>query len=190
MDIEINHLSKCFKEKVVLQDFNAVFLENKINCLMGSSGAGKTTLINLLMGLMEPDAGEIKGIQGKRISAVFQEDRLIEHWNAMKNVKLVCEKTITEQMITQDFLCVELENDMDKPVKSFSGGMRRRVAIVRAMLAKSDLIILDEPFKGLDELLKIKVVDYVKLRSAGKTIILVTHDKEEVRLLEANLITI
>lgn len=190
MDIQLIHLSKQYDEKLILRDLSATFLEGRMNCLMGASGAGKTTVINILMGLDKPDYGEIYGVQGKRIAAVFQEDRLIEHWNSMKNVKLVCDKSVTEQTIDLDFMRVGLEEGKDKPVKNFSGGMRRRVAIVRAMLAKSDIIILDEPFKGLDDTLKGQVIDYVKQRTAGKTVIVVTHDKEEVKLLEANLITL
>ena len=142
------------------------------------------------MGLVEPDFGKVQGSRGKRVAAVFQEDRLIEHWNATQNVKLVCDKTISEEVIEQEFFKVGLEDYKNEPVKNFSGGMRRKVAIVRAMLAKSDLIILDEPFKGLDEILKNQVIEYVKLKAKEKTVIVVTHEKEEVQLLEANLITL
>jgi len=190
MDIKLINLAKQFDQKVIFKDLNVTFLEGKMNCLMGASGIGKTTVINILMGLVEPDSGEVRGGQGKRVAAVFQEDRLIEHWNATQNVKLVCDKTISVDIIEQELLKVGLEDHQDKSVKNFSGGMRRRVAIVRAMLAKSDLIILDEPFKGLDETLKNQVIEYVKLRAKGKTVIVVTHDKEEVQLLEANLITL
>jgi len=190
MDIKLINLAKQFDQKVIFKDLNVTFLEGKMNCLMGASGIGKTTVINILMGLVEPDSGEVRGGQGKRVAAVFQEDRLIEHWNATQNVKLVCDKTISVDIIEQELLKVGLEDHQDKLVKNFSGGMRRRVAIVRAMLAKSDLIILDEPFKGLDETLKNQVIEYVKLRAKGKTVIVVTHDKEEVQLLEANLITL
>lgn len=188
MDIQLLQLSKKFKEKELINNLNATFLEGRINCLMGASGIGKTTIINILMELVKPDAGEILGMQGRRIAAVFQEDRLIEHWDAVKNVRLVCDKSVSTTQIEQEFALVGLEDYQDKPVEKYSGGMRRRVAIVRALLAKSDLIILDEPFKGLDENLKLQVIDYVKRRTKGKTVIVVTHDKEEVQFLEGNLI--
>ncbi|MHB8130703.1 MAG: ATP-binding cassette domain-containing protein [Mobilitalea sp.] len=190
MDIKLIDLSKRFDQKVIFQDLNITFLEGRMNCLMGASGIGKTTVINILMGLVEPDSGKVQGTRGKRVAAVFQEDRLIEHWNATQNIKLVCDKSISEEVIEQEFLIVGLEDNQNKPVRNFSGGMRRRVAIVRAMLAKSDLIILDEPFKGLDEILKNQVIEYVKLKAKGKTVIVVTHEKDEVQLLEANLITL
>lgn len=190
MEIQLIRLSKQFDQKQIFCDLNATFLEGRINCLMGASGVGKTTIINILMGLIKPDSGEVRGIQGKKIAVVFQEDRLIEHWDAVRNVRLVCDKSISVDRVEHEFLAVGLDDYKDKLVKNFSGGMRRRVAIVRAMVAKSDMIILDEPFKGLDETLKKQVMEYVKQRSKGKTVIIVTHDKEEVLLLDANVITI
>jgi NitT/TauT family transport system ATP-binding protein len=188
MDIKFSHISKQFEDKLVLNDVNIIFLEGRINCLMGASGIGKTTMINIMLGLIKPDAGKVTGCKNSKIAVVFQEDRLIEHWDGVKNVRLVCEKSISIDQIEQEFRLVGLEDHRDKPVKEYSGGMRRRVALVRAMLAKSDIIILDEPFKGLDDILKRQVIQYVKQNSQGKTVIVVTHDKEEVQLLEANLI--
>jgi NitT/TauT family transport system ATP-binding protein len=157
---------------------------------MGASGKGKTTIINIILGLIKPDTGKVLGCKDCMIAAVFQEDRLIEHWDAVKNVKLVCEKSISTDKIVQELQRVGLEEYRDKPVKDYSGGMRRRVALVRAMLAKSDILIFDEPFKGLDDLLKRQVIHYVKQYTQGKTVIVVTHDKEEVNLLEANLVSL
>lgn len=190
MDIEMFHVSKWFDTNLVLKDFDAVFTEGQVNCLMGASGIGKTTVINLLMGLMKQDSGEIRGIEGRRIAAVFQEDRLIEHFDAIKNVRLVCDKSVTAEFVEQEFQMVGLEEYKNKPVIKMSGGMRRRVAIVRALLCESDLVIMDEPFKGMDEALKNKVIEYTRQRTKGKTVIFVTHDKDEVRLLEAKQITL
>lgn len=190
MNINLNHISKRYEQNQVLKDFNATFWEDGINCLMGASGIGKTTVVNILMGMTKPDTGEIQGMRGKKIAVVFQEDRLIEHWDSIKNVRLVCDKSMTDERIEQELQKVGLEEDQNKPVQNLSGGMRRRVAIVRAMLAKSDLIIMDEPFKGLDAVLKENVMDYVKQKTQGKTVIIVTHDKEEVHYLGARLITI
>lgn len=188
MDITLNHITKQFDQKLIFRDLNATFLENRINCLMGASGIGKTTIVNIIMELIQPDTGEVLGIKGKQIAAVFQEDRLIEHWNALKNIKLVCGKEVAEDTIRLELMRLGIEDGEDKPVSNFSGGMRRRVAIVRAMLAKSDLVILDEPFRGLDDALKIQVVDYIKQSTKGKTVIVVTHEIDDVDLLGANLI--
>lgn len=188
MDITLRHITKQFNQKTVLQDLNVVFLEGRINCLMGASGIGKTTAVHIIMGLVKPDSGEVLGCQGKRVAAVFQEDRLIEHWSAVKNIKLVCGKEVSEEQIKLELNCLGIEAYNDKPVIDFSGGMRRRVAIVRALLANSDLIILDEPFRGLDEALKLRVIDYIKERIKNKTVIIVTHEKKDVELLGAHLV--
>lgn len=190
MDIQLSKVSKSFEGKQVLQELDITFPEGRISCLMGASGIGKTTIINLLMGLIKPDAGTISGVKDKRIVAVFQEDRLIEHWSVLKNIRLVCNKKISNQIIEEELARVGLENIMGQTVKSLSGGMRRRVALIRAILADGDLIILDEPLKGLDELLKVRVMEYFKEKTKGKTVIWVTHDREEVDLLKANLINI
>ncbi len=190
MDISLVHLSKSFDEKVVLKDVNATFLHGRMNCLIGPSGVGKTTLLNIIMGTIKPNSGKVIGNKSIRIGAVFQEDRLIEHWNAVDNIKFVCDKSVTKEKIKEELQLVGILEEKDLPVSKFSGGMRRRVAIVRALLAKSELLIMDEPFKGLDEALKNQVIDYVKRRTIGKTVIIVTHDKEEIQQLEANVITL
>lgn len=188
MDIELLQINKRFGNNQILKDYNVTFAEGKINCIMGASGIGKTTLIHILMGLLKPDSGNIQGIQGKHISAVFQEDRFIEHWDAVKNVMLVCSREQTEENVKDHFRRVGLTEYENKLVKALSGGMRRRVAIVRAILADYDLIIMDEPFKGLDEALKKQVIEYVRNETLGKTVILVTHDKDEIETLQGDLI--
>lgn len=185
MDIEMINITKHFDGRQILKDCNITFAEGKVNCLMGASGAGKTTLINILMGLMKPDSGEIRGIQGKQFAVVFQEDRLIEHWDAIKNIRLVCDKGITDDKIAQELEEVALNELTTKPVSAFSGGMKRRVAIVRAVMANSDILIFDEPFKGLDMAIKMKVIEYINHRSKGKSVIVITHDREEANSLGA-----
>lgn len=189
MDIQLVHVSKRFEDKVVFEDLNLSFAEGRLSCLMGASGIGKTTLIHMLMGLTRPDSGQILGCRNRRFAAVFQEERLIEHWDAVRNVRLVCDKAVTTEQIRKELCQVGIE-DPDKAVCDFSGGMRRRVALVRAILAKSDVLILDEPFKGLDEELKNMLIGYVKHNSHGKSVIVVTHEKEEARLLEADIVTL
>jgi NitT/TauT family transport system ATP-binding protein len=188
MDIKMLHLFKAFDKVLVLKDVSLTFTEGQVNCLMGASGIGKTTVINLLMGLISQDSGEVRGMEDKRIAVVFQEDRLIEHWDSVDNVKLVCSKQITKEMVEEELSRVGLRDYENKQVSTLSGGMRRRVAIVRALLASSNLVIMDEPFKGLDENLKKKVLKYVCEKTKGKTVIIVTHDKEEIELLGANRI--
>lgn len=190
MPIQFVQVSKYYGDRVVFEDLNLALIEGQYNCLMGASGSGKTTLANLLMGFVKPERGELKGVDGKRIATVFQEDRLIEHWDAVKNIKLVCNRAVTVQTIEQELKQIGLEEYSGKPVRDYSGGMRRRVAIVRALMAESDLLILDEPFQGLDETLKLQVMDYVRRKSIGKTVLLITHDPEEANYFHANRITL
>lgn len=190
MDIRLEKINKQYNGKFILKDIDMTFTVGTISCIMGASGSGKTTLTGILMGLIKQDGGEVLGMQGVKCSAVFQEDRLIEHWDAMKNVRLVCGKEITDAMIREHLGRTGLEDITDKPVRAFSGGMRRRVAIVRALLAESSLILLDEPFKGLDDALKEQVVQYIKEQVVGKTVIVVTHDRKDAEHLGAKLYTL
>ena len=102
---------------------------------MGKSGLGKTTLLRILMGLEKYDAGSIEGMENKKISAVFQEDRLCENLSAVTNVAIVCEKNVTLQEIRKELENIGLSGSTEKPVKELSGGMKRRVAIIRSIMA-------------------------------------------------------
>lgn len=186
MDITLKNLTKAFDEEVVLDGFNGVIKENQFTCIMGESGIGKTTLINIIMGLIKQDYGEISGLEGKRISAVFQEDRLCEDFDAITNIKLVARKDTMEQEIIEVLENLGLGDSLNKKVSLFSGGMRRRLAIARALVAESDIVIMDEPFKGLDKELYINTINYVKEKLEGKTVIVITHREEESSILEAN----
>jgi len=186
-DIVISGLSKCFGEQVVLKDFNAVFKAGELSCIMGVSGGGKTTLLNILLGLISMDAGEIDGIP-ENISCVFQEDRLCEDFSAVTNVRIACDKNVDSTEIESQLKKVGLGDSMYRTVRELSGGMKRRVAIVRALMATADLIIMDEPFKGLDESTKLTVAEFVKKQLKGRTAIMVTHDESEVELMGGRLI--
>lgn len=189
MDIKVINICKSFNDIQVLNNISMTFQEGRITCIMGASGIGKTTLAYILMGLLKPDSGQITGLQDKKFAAVFQEDRLIEHWDAVKNIMLVCKKDIKKDYVHKNLKDIGLTDYEKKPVSALSGGMRRRVAIVRALLSDYDILIMDEPFKGLDEDLKKQVINYVREKTAGKTVIIITHDKNEVDRLQANLIT-
>ncbi|MBR2414609.1 MAG: ATP-binding cassette domain-containing protein [Clostridia bacterium] len=174
MNIIITDLCKAYGEKQVLQNFNAVLEEGKTTALMGASGIGKTTLANILLGLEQPDSGTITGLPDHK-SAVFQEDRLSENYSALTNVQTVCKNKIAKEMLCR----LGLEKDLKTQVRSLSGGMKRRVALARALCAEYDFLVLDEPFKGLDEQTKENTMLAVKEMTRGKTVLLITHDKEE-----------
>ncbi|QHQ60382.1 ATP-binding cassette domain-containing protein [Anaerocolumna sedimenticola] len=186
--IYIKNLTKQYEGTPVLNQLNLEIKEGKITCIMGPSGIGKTTLINILMGLVKADSGVVDGLDGKKFAAVFQENRLCEEIGAILNVKMVCDKKVTESRIKKELESVGLIDYEKKKVNELSGGMKRRVAIVRAVMANSDIIIMDEPFKGLDDKLKIQVINYIKQKTGGKTLIVITHNKEEVEAFSADLI--
>ena len=189
MDIVLEHVNKSFGSLQVLNDLTLYFEEHKTSCIMGPSGCGKTTLLHILLGLHTIDSGEITGLENKRPAVVFQENRLFEQEDAFTNIRAVCKRPISNSAIAAEFERIGLTDYENKPVRELSGGMKRRVAILRALMAgDSDLILMDEPFKGLDEALKLQVMQYVKEKTQGKTVIFVTHDKDESEALDARLI--
>ena len=189
-DIVISGISKNFGDQVVLNGFSAVLRQGTVTALMAPSGAGKTTLLNILLGLVPSDSGEITGLNGRKISAVFQEDRLFPGADAYSNVNSVSDKNLTPAELDKEFAALGLTDYVGKPVKELSGGMKRRIAIARALLSDYDFLVLDEPFKGLDEALKNKVIEYVKEKTAGKTVLLVTHDIREANAFSATVINL
>lgn len=186
-DIVVSHLYKAFDGKSVLSDFSAVFPEKTVTAVMGYSGVGKTTLLRILMGLEAMDSGTVTGIQGARFAVVFQEDRLLEFMTPVGNIRLTA-PSLSEEAIRKELTAMGLGGCMTQPVRELSGGMRRRVAILRALLAEGDVLLLDEPFKGLDEETKACVIERTRILSVGKTVILVTHDEREAKAMGAEVI--
>lgn len=192
MDITVKHVWKSYDKIPVLTDFSHRFPEGETTCIMGESGCGKTTLLRMILGLEKPDRGEITGVPFGKLGAVFQEDRLCENLSAQANIRLVCREKIGEEKILRAMEAVRLKDtDTDaghKPVRELSGGMKRRVAILRAIMADARCIIMDEPLKGLDEETKLAVIQVIKEYTKGKTLIVVTHDKEEPVLFGAQTV--
>jgi NitT/TauT family transport system ATP-binding protein len=185
-DIIVSELTKSFGDHKVLDKLSVTFKKGRATCIMGPSGDGKTTLLHILMGLLPYESGSISGIPLLK-SAVFQEDRLCESFNAVSNVRFVCDKKVDDDQILSHLFNIGLKGDLAKPVSEFSGGMKRRVALVRAVFAQSDILFLDEPLKGLDDKTKDNTIDYLKNNINGRTVIMVTHDDEEVKALNADL---
>ena len=175
--LEAVNLSKSFDGKAVLKDFSFRFEKGGHYALMGASGSGKTTLLNLLMGLLKPDGGKVLADR-VRFSAVFQEDRLLKQMTAESNVALVSSLPRQEIAKLLGRLGID-EQSLPQPVSTYSGGMKRRVALCRALLSEYDVLILDEPYKGLDADTRKLVKGIVAEYTQGKTVILVTHDREE-----------
>ena len=149
MSIIITDLCKTFDDNEVLKNVNITLKDNSIYCLMGSSGIGKTTILRILMGLEHADSGSVSGIDTKSISCMFQEDRLIPYLSAIDNVRIVLHGKNNRDEIRNNLLSILPDDSLDIPVSSLSGGMKRRVALARALSYPGKLIILDEPFNYL-----------------------------------------
>ena len=184
-EASVRELTRSYGENRVLSGFSHEFPAGKTTVVMGVSGCGKTTLISLIAGLSEPDDGRIECAPDAVFSAVFQENRLCENLTAAANIRLVTGNKRVAAEITQALEAVGLPGCADKPVRELSGGMKRRVALVRALLAEYSVIVLDEPFKGLDENTRATVAEYCRKMLAGKTAIVVTHDRSDCEALSA-----
>ena len=191
MSVKIKNIKKSFGSREILNGIDITLEDDSIYCLMGPSGIGKTTLLRIMMGLEKPDSGVIEGLEENDISVMFQEDRLLEWMDAVDNVALVRkeEKNKNARKKTEEDLKLILpEECLHQPVAQLSGGMKRRVALARAMNFPSKLIILDEPFTGLDRQTKMEVIEYI-LKMRGKRILLAaTHGADDAELLGAEII--
>lgn len=167
-----------FEGTTVLSDFSFSVDGGECVLLEGPSGIGKTTVLKLIAGLEKPDAGTItfRPQTPSSIGMVFQEDRLAEHLSAVENLLLVNPSLQKEKARTTLAELLPAE-ELDKPVRLLSGGEKRRVCIVRALLADAPLLLLDEPFTGLDEKNHALAADFILCHRAGRTLILTSHDK-------------
>ena len=188
MSIIITDLCKTFDDNEVLKNVNITLKDNSIYCLMGSSGIGKTTILRILMGLEHADSGSMSGIDIKSISCMFQEDRLIPYLSAIDNVRIVLRGKNNRDEIRNNLLSILPDDSLDIPVSSLSGGMKRRVALARALSYPGKLIILDEPFTGLDKDTKLNVIDYILKMRNNRTLLIATHGTDDVNLLGAEII--
>ena len=184
MSLSVRNLSKAFDGKIVLDRFSCDFPQRGTVAVMGRSGIGKSTLINLLLGLVKPDSGEIIAPHDLRFSAVFQEDRLLEHLSARENLRLTAGRSIAD--IDAALRALSLNPEEKAPVRTYSGGMKRRVALARGALFPADILLMDEPFRGLDPETREQAMDFVLREWKDRLIILVTHDEEEARRMNAS----
>ena len=183
------HLYKRFGDKPVLEDVSLTVPAGAVVCLMAPSGWGKTTLLRCMAGLEKPDSGTVRDVP-ERIGYVFQEDRLCGHMSAVENVRLATGRRVDSATIEAHLTELGLGGQLHQPVEELSGGQRRRVAIARAVCFGGGLLLLDEPFKGLDDALRQQVADYI-LRHRGEAAILcVTHDRADAAALGADIITL
>ncbi len=182
MELRVEHLSKSYGDQAVLRDVSFTAGAG-IHCLMAPSGAGKTTLLRILLGLETADSGTISGAEGWRWAAVFQENRLLEHLSARENLRFALGDAFSEDRAAGLLAELGLALEEPKPVRAYSGGMKRRLALCRALLADSDALALDEPFTGLDGESRGRCMEAIRRESAGKLVLLVTHDPQDAERL-------
>ncbi|MCM1143643.1 MAG: ATP-binding cassette domain-containing protein [Blautia sp.] len=201
----VDNVSKTYGEKQVLSNFSLTLEPGGRYCLMAPSGGGKTTLLRLLGGMEPADGGEIRGMP-ERIGMVFQEESLMEERDVISNLLAVAgsEKTKTEKIeagrtkrrqyrkktqeigrIRTEAAEILPEECLDKPVRGLSGGMKRRCAVLRAMLSGASFFMMDEPFAGLDEASRRRTAAYILKKLEGRTLLITTHRAEDAALLDA-----
>lgn len=196
--IRLRNVTVSFEGRPVLRDYTLALPEEGAIAITGPSGAGKTTLLRTIAGLITPQAGSVEAPQSMRVSMVFQEDRLLPWYTAYENVLLAQpdgsqpngsqpgDRAQREQLARDWLNHMELGDDMQKRPAELSGGMRRRVAIARACAYGGDVLLMDEPFKGMDEALRARLIPYIK--AAAPLIVLVTHDLPDAEMMGAELV--
>ena len=189
--IRIESLTKKFGQQTVFENLNLNIPLNKTTVLSGPSGSGKTTLLRIIAGLDSDYTGNISGVPGA-VSFMFQEDRLLP-WRSVKGniefvLKSVMEESETDAAIARILEGIRLSGHEDKFPSSLSGGMKRRASLARALCYPYELLILDEPFNGLDSQLKDDILLLFKklFVDTEKTAIIVTHDREVIQKLGCN----
>lgn len=183
--IKLENICKSYDNKAVLENFNCEIKKNKVNFIMGPSGRGKSTLLNILMRIESCDKGTITGMKNLDVAAVFQEDRLCENLSVSSNIRMVHNNL--KGQVKNDFI-EEVKVLLDKTglgdiaaniVKTLSGGMKRRISILRCVLADGDILFFDEALKGLDKQSEEQFMEVILPYLKDKTVVWVTHDETQ-----------
>lgn len=186
--IECRELAKSFDDQLVFSHLNMHIEEGERICLMAPSGSGKTTLLRILLGFESYDSGTLINPHTSSMAVVFQEDRLCDALSAVDNVALVCKPGVSRRSL-RAMLCEVLPNEvLDKQVAYLSGGQRRRVALVRAFACDAHLLVLDEPFSGLDSETRSEVAQFMLRHQNNATLLVSTHGEHDHVSLHARVI--
>jgi NitT/TauT family transport system ATP-binding protein len=196
MSLEVRNINKSFNGINLYRDFNLSFPEGTITCILGPSGCGKTTLLNIIGEITAPDSGKRIGFDDRRFSYIFQEDRLLPWKSVQGNIEFVMSRNLSpaerHEQATRFIHLVHLEGFAGYYPSQLSGGMRQRVSIARAFACHSDIILMDEPLKGLDPALKQNMLRWFSeiWKTDRRTVIFVTHDVDEALLLGKEIVVL
>ena len=194
MSLTLKKIGKKYDGVEIYKDFDLTLNEGIITCIMGPSGCGKTTLLNMIGGLNPPDSGLMEGFYGKRFSYVFQETRLLPWKTVEGNLDFVLDHNLTKEerkaQIDKLLKMVKMEAFANYYPSQLSGGMAQRVSIARAFAVPSDIILMDEPFSGIDINLKQAMLQHFLeiWKNDRRTILYVTHDVDEALLLSNEIV--
>ncbi len=177
MSIKVSDIFFSYPDKEIFKGFSKDFNAGVFYSLTAPSGGGKTTLFRLIAGLEKQSSGEIH-VSGKTVY-MFQEDRLFPTLTVLENVEIASTGDVSPEFVLKELGLFEERNSYPSEL---SGGMRRRVALARALISNGDNLLLDEPFTGLDDATKKKCMALIKKLCSDKTVIVATHDEEEKKL--------
>lgn len=194
MDISGINICKSYHDKPVIKNISVTISSGDIVCLLGPSGAGKTTLIRLLIGAISADEGEIRYGETRipnlkilnKIGFMPQNDAIYEDLSGYHNLTFFAElygmkKKDYIKRIEEVLSLLDLSEDRNKPVKEYSGGMKKRLSLAAVLLHEPEVLLLDEPTVGIDPVLRKAIwLQLKKLKEQGKTIIVSTHVMDEV----------
>lgn len=186
-NIIMTNISKSYNKQNVLDNLSITIPSDNITCVVGPSGCGKTTLLRLLAHLDSDYTGTIVN-EPSEVSFVFQENRLLPWLSAYDNaIFSVLDKPYHDEAIGEmDTLIgiVGLNEHIHKKTTELSGGMLRRIALLRAFISRATLLLLDEPFTGLDKEMKLQIARdlFLYAKSHNKTIVMVSHDEDIIAL--------
>lgn len=183
--IKLENVSFSYGNEKIISELSAEFEDGRIFCIMGASGVGKTTLMNIISGRLKCTHGIIKGTDNKKSSFIFQENRLLPWYSIYENLKYVTEN---EEKIIKALNDTGLYDDRNKKVADLSGGMARRVAIARAAAFDGDVFFIDEPLYGLDVKTSQEILSLIKDTVKNKTAFIITHSPEEAFYLADEII--
>jgi len=188
--IRLDDVCKAYDGRPVLDHVDLTVPDGGVVRVAGANGAGKSTLLKIVLGLVAPDSGAVEGVAGRRVAAVFQEDRLCPWLSAIGNLRLV-EPNLTRADAEAELARFGLPAEaMARPVRELSGGQRRRVAITRAVVADADVVCLDEPFTGIDAESLADVIESLRDRLRGRDVLLVTHDDAQAAAFGGTTLTL